>query len=36
VFALDGVPPGSNPKGATLTLTLESGPNAIEVAAHLD
>jgi DsbC/DsbD-like thiol-disulfide interchange protein len=36
VFALDGVPPGADPKGATLTLTLESGPNAIEVAAHLD
>ena len=36
VFALDGVPPGTSPKGAVLTFTLESGPNAIEVAAHLD
>jgi len=35
VFALDGVPPGASPKGAVLTLTLESGRNAIEVAAHL-
>jgi DsbC/DsbD-like thiol-disulfide interchange protein len=36
VFALDGVPPGASPKGAVLTLTLTSGPNAIEVTAHLD
>jgi DsbC/DsbD-like thiol-disulfide interchange protein len=35
-FTLDGVPPGANPKGATLTFTLKAGPNAIEVAAHLD
>jgi DsbC/DsbD-like thiol-disulfide interchange protein len=36
VFVLDGLPPGASGRGAVLTLTLESGPNAIEVAAHLD
>jgi DsbC/DsbD-like thiol-disulfide interchange protein len=36
VFALDGLPPGANADGAVLTFTLVSGPNAIEVAAHLD
>jgi DsbC/DsbD-like thiol-disulfide interchange protein len=35
-FALDGLPPGASPDGATLTFTLVSGENAIEVAAHLD
>ena len=36
VFDLDGLPPGASADGATLTLTLVSGTNAIEVAAHLD
>jgi DsbC/DsbD-like thiol-disulfide interchange protein len=35
-FQLDGLPPGASAAGATLTLTLVSGANAIEVAAHLD
>ena len=35
-FALDGLPPGADAKGATLTLTAVSGSNAIEVPAHLD
>jgi DsbC/DsbD-like thiol-disulfide interchange protein len=35
-FQLDGLPPGASAVGATLTLTLVSGANAIEVAAHLD
>jgi len=35
-FALDGLPPGAQAKGATLTLTAVSGDHAIEVPAHLD
>jgi DsbC/DsbD-like thiol-disulfide interchange protein len=35
-FELDGLPPGAQAKGATLTLTAVSGDNAIEVADHLD
>ncbi|MGP0091445.1 MAG: protein-disulfide reductase DsbD domain-containing protein [Xanthobacteraceae bacterium] len=35
-FALDGLPPGTSPKGARLTLTLVSAGQAIEVAAPLE
>ena len=35
-FQLDGLPPGASAAGATLTFTLVSGANAVEVAAHLD
>lgn len=35
-FELDGLPPGAQAKGATLTLTAVSGDNAIEVPDHLD
>ena len=35
-FDLDGLPPGAEAKGATLTLTAVSGDDAIEVPAHLD
>jgi DsbC/DsbD-like thiol-disulfide interchange protein len=35
-FTLDGLPPNAPAKGATLTLTLVSGPNAIEVGTPLD
>lgn len=35
-FDLDGLPPGAQAKGATLTLTAVSGDDAIEVPAHLD
>jgi DsbC/DsbD-like thiol-disulfide interchange protein len=35
-FDLDGLPPDTQAKGATLTLTAVSGDDAIEVAAHLD
>ncbi len=35
-FNLDGLPPGAQAKGATLTLTAVSGDDAIEVPAHLD
>jgi DsbC/DsbD-like thiol-disulfide interchange protein len=35
-FALDGLPPGSKPDGATLTLTAVAGTDAIEVKARLD
>jgi DsbC/DsbD-like thiol-disulfide interchange protein len=35
-FDLDGLPPGAQAKGATLTLTAVSGDNAIEVPGHLD
>jgi DsbC/DsbD-like thiol-disulfide interchange protein len=35
-FPLDGLPPGASAAGATLTFTLVSGANAVEVAAHLD
>jgi DsbC/DsbD-like thiol-disulfide interchange protein len=35
-FQLDGLPPGASADGATLTFTLVSGGNAIEVATHLD
>ena len=35
-FDLDGLPPGADAKGATLTLTAVSGDEAIEVPAHLD
>jgi DsbC/DsbD-like thiol-disulfide interchange protein len=35
-FELDGMPPGAQAKGATLTLTAVSGDTAIEVPDHLD
>jgi len=35
-FDLDGLPPGAQAKGATLTLTAVSGEDAIEVPHHLD
>ncbi len=35
-FELDGLPPGADAKGATLTFTAVSGSDAIEVPAHLD
>ncbi|MEZ5785354.1 MAG: protein-disulfide reductase DsbD family protein [Xanthobacteraceae bacterium] len=35
-FALDGAPPGVDPKGATLRLTAVAGDRAIEVPFHLD
>jgi hypothetical protein len=35
-FDLDGVPAGTDAKGATLTFTAVSGGEAIEVPAHLD
>jgi DsbC/DsbD-like thiol-disulfide interchange protein len=34
-FELDGLPPGTNPEGATLTLTAVAGERAIEVSARL-
>jgi DsbC/DsbD-like thiol-disulfide interchange protein len=36
IFDLDGLPPGAQAKGATLTLTAVSGDDAIEVPDHLD
>jgi DsbC/DsbD-like thiol-disulfide interchange protein len=35
-FDLDGLPPGADAKGATLTFTLVSGDDAIEVPIRLD
>jgi DsbC/DsbD-like thiol-disulfide interchange protein len=35
-FDLEGVPPGAQAKGATLTFTAVSGGNAIQVPARLD
>lgn len=35
-FALDGLPPGAQAKGATLTLTAVSPADAVEVKARLD
>ena len=35
-FDLDGLPPGAQAQGATLTFTAVSGDDAIEVPAHLD
>jgi DsbC/DsbD-like thiol-disulfide interchange protein len=35
-FDLDGLPPGAQAEGATLTLTAVSGDEAIEVPDHLD
>ncbi|HEV2098645.1 MAG TPA: protein-disulfide reductase DsbD domain-containing protein [Stellaceae bacterium] len=35
-FDLDGLPPGAEARGATLTLTAVSGDDAIEVPDHLD
>jgi DsbC/DsbD-like thiol-disulfide interchange protein len=35
-FDLDGLPPGAQAKGATLTFTAVSGGSAVEVPAHLD
>lgn len=35
-FDLDGLPPGAQAQGATLTLTAISGEDAIEVPDHLD
>lgn len=36
IFALDGAPPGVDPKGAILRLTAVAGDRAIEVPFHLD
>jgi DsbC/DsbD-like thiol-disulfide interchange protein len=36
VFVLDGVPPGAEPRGATLRLTLVAGDRAIETTARID
>ena len=36
VFKLDGVPPGTNPEGAALKLTLVSGDRAYEFNINLD
>ncbi|MFD2184715.1 protein-disulfide reductase DsbD domain-containing protein [Rhodoplanes azumiensis] len=35
-FAIDGVPPGTDPRGATLTLTATAGDAAVEVKARLE
>lgn len=35
-FDADGMPPGAKLDGATLTFTLVSGPDAVEVKSHLD
>jgi DsbC/DsbD-like thiol-disulfide interchange protein len=35
-FRLDGVPPGIDPKGATLTLTAVAGAAAVEIRYRLD
>jgi hypothetical protein len=35
-FALEGVPPGAKPAGATLRLTAVAGVQAVEVAFRLD
>jgi DsbC/DsbD-like thiol-disulfide interchange protein len=35
-FELDGLPPGVEPQGADLTLTLVSAADAIEVTYHID
>jgi hypothetical protein len=35
-FALDGLPPGAQAQGATLTLTAVSPTDAVEVKARLD
>ena len=35
-FALDGLPPGEKPDGATLRITAVSGDQAVEVAFRLD
>jgi DsbC/DsbD-like thiol-disulfide interchange protein len=35
-FALDGLPPGEKPDGATLRITAVSGDRAVEVAFRLD
>jgi DsbC/DsbD-like thiol-disulfide interchange protein len=35
-FDLDGLPPDTQAKGATLTLTAVSGDDAVEVTTHLD
>jgi DsbC/DsbD-like thiol-disulfide interchange protein len=35
-FALDGLPPGIKPEGATLRLTAVAGERAVEVAFRLD
>ncbi|MET0868666.1 MAG: protein-disulfide reductase DsbD domain-containing protein [Pseudorhodoplanes sp.] len=35
-FALDGLPPGANPKGAELKLTVVAGSEAIETTFRLD
>ena len=35
-FDLDGLPPGAQAQGATLTLTAISGDDSIEVSSHLD
>jgi hypothetical protein len=36
IFALEGLPPNTQAKGATLTLTAVSPTDAIEVKARLD
>jgi hypothetical protein len=35
-FALDGVPPGTNPDGAALKLTLVGGDRSYEFNINLD
>jgi hypothetical protein len=35
-FDLDGLPPGAQAEGATLTFTAVSGDDAIEVPVRLD
>jgi hypothetical protein len=35
-FALDGVPPGVDPKGATIRLTAVSGKDAVEATYRID
>ena len=35
-FALDGLPPGATPKGATIKVTAVAGPDAIETTFRLD
>ncbi|MBK5960974.1 hypothetical protein CCR97_22620 [Rhodoplanes elegans] len=35
-FAVDGAPPGTDPRGTTLTLTATAGDVAVEVKARLD
>jgi hypothetical protein len=36
VFALEGLPPGARPEGASLRLTAVAGEQAIETVYRLD